>query len=136
MGYDNRFHIVQKYGTEEEINGKVYYPCEVIATYEACGLSRDAECSFRNPNHQTALTFFDTVFKGCDKGGKEIWECDYVTEDKYGKPLTEFTIPEAIEILREAERKEHYRRHTLLLGMLLAIDEAEWEGIRVLHYGH
>ena len=138
MGYDNSFHLVQKYTSKptEVVNGKTYYPVEVIATYEACGLSGDTELAFRDKNKATDLTFFDTFFKGWDKDGNEIWGCDYVTEDRYGEPLTEFTIPETIEILRKAERKEHYRRHTPLLGMLLAIDEAEWDTLRVLHYGH
>ena len=136
MGYDNRFHLVQKRNTVIEINEESYFVAEVIATYEACGLDWEAVDSFTNPEKKTDLAIFDTVFVGCDKDGKEIYNGKYVTEDKYGKPMTEFTIPEAIEILRKAERKEHYRRHTPLLGMLLAIDEAEWGDIRVLHYGH
>ena len=135
MGYDNRFHIVQKYGFETEVNGKVYYPCEMIATYEACGMAWEAEDAFRDKSKQTNLTFLDYEYKG-DENGHSIFHCEYVVEDKYGEPLTEFTIPEAIAILRKAERKEHYRRNTLLLGILLAIDETEWGDIRVLHYGH
>lgn len=137
MGYDNRFHIVQRYSKEfkTEINGKTYYPAEVIATYEACGMNRDAVWELRNRDKATDITFLDEVYKG-EKDGKSIYNCEYITEDCYGEPLTEFTIPEAIAILRKAERNEHYRRNVLLLGMLLAIDEAEWGDIRVLHYGH
>ncbi len=138
MGYDNRFHIVQKYDSEfkEEINGKTYYPCELIATYEACGMAWEAEDAFRDKKKATDLTFLDMVYKGCDEYGRDLYDVEYILKDPYGEPLTEFTIPEAIKILRDAERKEHYRRHTPLLGMLLAIDEAEWGDIRVLHYGH
>lgn len=137
MGYDNRFHLVQKYHDyPTELNGNAYYPAEVIATFEACGLDWEAEDKFRNPEKKTQLTFLDEIYKGCDDNGNELYECEYVLKDAYDRPLTEFTVPEAIEILREAERKEHYRRHTPLLGMLLAIDEAEWATLRVLHYGH
>jgi hypothetical protein len=138
MGYDNRFHLVQKYnyGIAEEIDGKHYFPAQVIATYEACGLNWEAEDAFRAEDKETNITFLDNVFKGCDEAGNEIYACEYVTKDAYDRPLTEFTIQEAIKILREAERKEHYRRNTILLGMLLAIDEDEWDTIRLLHYGH
>ena len=137
MGYDNKFYIVQRYSKDfkTEINGKTYYPAEVIATYEACGLSEYAELAFRDKNKATDITFLDEVYK-YEKDGKCIYNCEDITEDAYGEPLTEFTIPEAIAILRKAERNEHYRRNVLLLGMLLAIDEAEWGDIRVLHYGH
>ena len=139
MGYDNRFHLVQKYDNycvAEEIDGKYYFPAQVIATYEACGLDWEAEDAFKNEDKETNITFFDKVFKGQDEKGNDIYECEFITKDAYGRSLTEFTIQEAIKILREAERKEHYRRNTILLGMLLAIDEEEWDTLRLLHYGH
>ena len=64
-----------------------------------------------------------------------------ITEDRYGKPLTESDIKTVIDILEnDVAKGECYRRILPLLSTLKVLEEQRkesiWDDIVVLHYGH
>lgn len=60
-----------------------------------------------------------------------------VCRDKYGYPLKACTdLPSLIAWMKEEEKREHYRRLPLAVGLLENIDQEEWGNIQVISYGH
>lgn len=68
-----------------------------------------------------------------------IYSDDYdeheIVNDRYGKELTESSIPKVIAFLeKEIESGEDYRRIKPLLGLLKGFDMKQWKNLVCLHY--
>lgn len=116
MGYESRLYVIRKgSGALEDEDGKAW--AEVIATFNLCTVNIDF---FKYP--ATDSYIYD--------GGERV------VEDKYGDPLRELTIKEAIDEIELASIDEPYRRWNPVLGLLKGFNEHEWRDLRVLHYGY
>lgn len=129
MGYESRLFVVNK--TDMELDAymgsdlalKVKYRwAERLATFNMCCLGN--ECYPLWSGEATDCTF-------CDEGGNE-----YITKDRYGKPLTENTVKDTIDVLTKAYKAYPYRRLLPVIAYLKFIDESEWDNVVVLHYGY
>ena len=63
-------------------------------------------------------------------------EAGEIITDNYGDTPKCTDIDIVIKFLEEMESREHYRRSTMLLGLLKAIDPSEWDNIKVIHMGY
>ena len=63
-------------------------------------------------------------------------EADTIETDNYGDTPKCADIETVIQFLEEMEGTEHYRRATMLLGLLKSIDKSEWDNIKVIHMGY
>ena len=58
------------------------------------------------------------------------------TEDRYGEPIREIPLKDAIEIIESDVVDKDYRRYAPCLALMKAFDD-RWEGeLVVLHYGY
>ena len=124
MGYESKLYVVQKRTMVNE-EGKTY--AQVIAMFDM-GKYYSLSNVLRN-KPETNCYFY------ADDGNTQI------TEDRYGKPLTESDIKTVIDILeKDIAKGENYRRILPLLSTLKAfekqIQEGLWDDIVVLHYGY
>lgn len=126
MGYESIIYVVNKIGTfHEDINLRY---AEEIAKVDMRAIYPISDVLRKYPRTD--------CFIYADDGNTEI------TEDRYGKPLTEIPIPNLITIITdvmEVERgmgKETYRRYIPLLNLLKGFDLNEWEDLVALHYGY
>ena len=88
MGYESRLYVINKSTLTEDINGKKMYWAEVVATFNLCVAGTVIEmCEYP----ETDAYFYD---------GNTL-----VTEDKYGEPLKEVPVKDAIEIISKAANK-------------------------------
>ena len=126
MGYESKLFIVN---TKKRCvgfpnkQGKEY--AQIIATFDVC----------KFPMFQRLFTKETNYFIYADDGNTEI------TEDLYGKPLTEASVQEVIDCLNnfKVDDESYYQRRIIpLLDLLQACrdNESEWDGLAVLHYGH
>lgn len=118
MGYESKLYVVDKHDWKKFINEKWG---EVIAMFDLCGVPR--------------LNFSSYPATDCyivaDDGNTEI------KEDRYGDPLKEVPIQDAIEMIeRVIEKEEYYRRYKPCLDLLKGFNINDWENLIVLHYGH
>lgn len=122
MGYENRIYVVNKYkskGFEESV--KDYFACEVIATFNLCGI----DCDIRNKIE----SFPDT---DC-----YIWVNDTpITTDCYGRAIKEIPLKEAIKIFSYASAVHDYRRYEPCASLLRGFNPQEWDDLVVLSYGY
>ena len=124
MGYESKLYVVQKMGW---INEKKKTFAQVIAMFDMCQYYSLSNVLRDKP--ETNCYIYS------DDGESEI------TEDKYGRPLTESDIKTVIDILeKDIAKGENYRRILPLLSTLKAfekqIQEGLWGDIIVLHYGY
>lgn len=128
MGYESRLYVVEKSNHKTTVTEKIegveqereYVWAELLTTFDLCVLG--GECYKLWDRNCTDCSFYNGY--------------EYVTVDKYDKHLTETPLKEAIEILEQAERKQHYRRLLPVIAYLRFIDESEWDNVVVLHYGY
>jgi hypothetical protein len=57
-------------------------------------------------------------------------------EDKYGGPIREIPINDAIRIIEEAYMLDNYRRYAPCLALLKSLRDAFSNELVVLHYGY
>ena len=119
MGYESKLFIVEKSELVLEEVGKRF--AEVIAIYNASCFPAMAD-KLREAE-KTDCCIYD---------GDEM-----ILKDKYGKELTEASIPFVIDILEEELNKgEDYRRIKPLMYMLKGFEMEKWRELAVLHYGY
>lgn len=123
MGYDMRLYVVEKFdrtGYTEETKDKRI--AQVIASIELCGVDRYVDTLREAP----ATDCYINV------------DGDTCLEDKYGKPLTEVSIEEALGKLQQGFANTGYRRYQLAISMLQGFILAgmNTEDFVVLQYGH
>lgn len=126
MGYESRLYVVNKtdYGFEryfEDVDKELKY-AECIAQFELCKVY-DVSSKMRKYPDTDCYTY---------DGDEEV------IEDKYGSPLKEIPIADAIAIIEEEAESDGYayRRWKPCLGLLKGFDAGDWENLVVLHYGH
>lgn len=123
MGYESRLYIVEKFDTMIYDDKKRF--ARIIAMFDMCKFPALS-------NVMRYKTETDCYFYADDRNTR-------VTEDCYGKPLTEATIKSVIDVLeKEIENGESYWRIFPLLSMLKTIEERGFgnNDIVVLHYGY
>ena len=60
-----------------------------------------------------------------------------IVEDKYGDPLKEIPIADAIKMIKEESEKSEYRRLKPCLALLEGFDMSQWDDdLVVLHFGY
>ena len=117
MGYESKLYVVDKH--DWKFANKKWG--EVIAMFDLCSVPR--------------LNFSSYPATDCyiiaDDGNTEI------TEDRYGDPLKEVPIQDAINMIEKAiETEDYYRRYKPCLDMLKGFNPDNWGNLVVLHYGH
>lgn len=122
MGYESRLYIVNKSTSHDKINGKEMVYGEIIAIFN---LSKVYAVS----NEMTKYPITNAYIYADDGNTKII-------EDKYGKPLIEIPIADAIKILDYVSKTDHYRRYEPCLSLLKSFNLSEWQNLVVLHYGY
>jgi hypothetical protein len=117
MGYESKLYIVDK-REPEKTEGKRY--AQVITMFNMCKFdfgsifSKETDCYFY-----------------ADDGNTEI------IKDRYDDTLTEANIEDVIQYLEEYKNnQEYYRRVDPLLGLLKGFNPAEWDDLKILHYGY
>lgn len=124
MGYESKLYIVNK-GSLVDADGMKY--AQVVAMFDMC---KCPTTYVLVGNPKTDCYFY------ADDGNTRV------LEDCYGKPLTEATIEEVINLLEtDINNGEDYRRLFPLLSVLKTFKEQKDKGIWtdnlvVLHYGH
>ena len=113
MGYESRIYVVN-------VNKSISYG-EVIARFDLSKIGNGFSDLFKNP--------VDFHFYAED--GDTI-----ITKDSYGDEVKTASIQDVIEWLETKGREIHYRRIEPLIGLLKGFDFAEWEDLRVVHYGY
>ena len=122
MGYESRLYVVNKSTIHNKINGKEMIFAEIVAVFN---LSKVYEVSTKMTKYPAT-----NVYIYADDGDTEI------IEDRYGKPLTEIPIFDAIKILDDVSKTDRYRRYKPCLFLLKSFDLSEWQNLVVLHYGY
>lgn len=129
MGYESRLYVVDKDTKGLSVNmanGTLMRSSALLARFDLSCVGN--ECNeLWSSGKDTDCYVYD-----CKPDGNR----GYITQDCYGKPLTEHSVKDAIRILMSGEVAEHYRRYTAPIAYLMAIDESEWNDIVVLHYGY
>lgn len=123
MGYESKLCIVDKTNLREMVNGKSMWYSRVIATFDLGKVGRLSQefCEFPETN----------AYFYADDGNT------MVLSDRYGKPLKEVPLPNAIELLEEAfEYCFDKKRLTPCIELLKAFNSNQWNNLVVLHYGH
>ena len=120
MGYESRLVIVRK--SKLNADNKVVW-AEHIADVNLCVVG-NCVAKFR-AYPPTNCYFYD---RGVDEP---------IVEDMYGDKLNEIPLADAIQILEDAEKEEHYRRYVIAIGLLKSFTYDDWcDDIVVLHYGY
>lgn len=116
MGYESKLYVVDKHDWKG-CDGKWG---EVIASFDLC-------CVPINFAQYPATDCYIIA----DDGNTRI------IEDKYGDPLREIPIQDAIEMIEKVIKTgDYYRRYKPCLNLLKGFNINNWENLVVLHYGH
>ena len=116
MGYESKLYVVDKHDWKG-CDGKWG---EVIASFDLC-------CVPINFAQYPATDCYIIA----DDGNTRI------IEDKYGDPLREIPIQDAIKMIEKViETGDYYRRYKPCLDLLKGFNINNWENLVVLHYGH
>ncbi len=123
MGYESRLYVVRKSYLYRREDKKQWG--EVIAVFN---LSKAPAVS-----NEMKLYSATDVYIYDDNGNTEI------IMDRYGKPLAEIPLDDAIWLLERAEKAEQihmHRRYEPCIAMLKAFRNEGWGNLVVLHYGY
>ena len=116
MGYESRIYVMNRMENKE--SGYVG-ACE-IAQFEMCKMGYDSGF------YELFTTPIDFDLVVVD---------DFTREDCYGDHCKSASVKTVAAWLREELKRSDYRRLKPLLGFLEAIDEEQWNDIRVVHFG-
>ncbi len=121
MGYESRIYIIEKSNVINEDGrwGRDLARFDLGKVYALSDILRDKPAT--------------DCYIYADDGDTRI------VEDRYGKPLTEVSIPEAIEALETAkERGEECREIPALIAALKVFNyhRERYKTLAVLHYGY
>lgn len=121
MGYESRIYIVRKTEVHAESIGMKWG--DTLACFDLGKVYRLSNLLREKPN--------TGYYVYADNGN------DQIIEDQYGKPLTEVSIPEAIQAIEAAIADgEESLGLPPLLAALKAFDEKWYRHLAVLHYGY
>lgn len=121
MGYESRLYVVNR--VEIKFNGELYRVWgEKLARFDMCCIG------LYNPEFVFATPIdFPIEY---DDNDEEVYD------DMYGKRCGMASVSAVISAIEALEEREHYRRFKPLLGFLKALDESEWDDLRVVHFGY
>lgn len=120
MGYESRLYVVNR--RELKWDGKL------LGIYRDMIAKFDMSCVGWNPEHIfTTPIDFPIEY---DENDEEVYD------DMYGKRCGMTSVSAVISAIEALEEREHYRRFKPLLGFLKALDESEWDDLRVVHFGY
>ena len=161
MGYETRAFIVKRYDfSSREVKGKKFFHGEDIAMIYLCkcggGKFVDLMSKYKKDPLNIALWKFghngvgqkewdelqnsDLWKNGWEDRLTEAFYNEDITEDKYGSAPVSIPAKEALEALKEDNKKEPYRRYIVLIAMLESIlaefSEHEVKEMYVVTYGH
>jgi hypothetical protein len=125
MGYESKLIVIQKssFGASVDYNNKKW--AEKIAEVRLCVV--DNEVFSKIQNYPITKSYYYEHSVG-----------NPILEDMYGVELREIPLNDCITILENADKKDHYRRYTIALGLLKSFSTNDWRDgeIVVLHYGY
>lgn len=113
MSYESRLYIVDKMPTNY---------AQKIAMFDLCCVP---PCS--NKFREYPATELNVYIDNGDVP---------TTEDKYGEPIKEIPINDAIRIIEDAYMLDNYRRYAPCLALLKSLRDAFSSELVVLHYGY
>lgn len=120
MGYESRIYIIEKSNVINEDGrwGQVLAHFDLGKVYALSDILREKPAT--------------DCYVYADDGDTRI------VEDRYGKPLTEVSIPEAIEALKTAMEHEECRGIPPLIAALKSFyfNRRRYKELAVLHYGY
>lgn len=120
MGYESRLYVVNR--RELRWDGKL------LGIYRDMIAKFDMSCVGWNPEHIFTIPIdFPIEY---DENDNEVYD------DMYGKRCGMASVSAVIAVIEALEEREHYRRFKPLLGFLKALDESEWDDLRVVHFGY
>lgn len=128
MGYESLLYVVEKsskkYLIGETINNKEMHYASLIASFDLSKCYLVSDKMRKYPETDSYIY--------ADDGNTKI------IEDRYGEPLKEIPLANAIEIIYNAEIVEEYRRYAPCLALLESLQKhkKKWDEIVVLHYGY
>ena len=132
MGYESKIYIVERSEYTDKKTGKLYVSALKIASCDLCVMGNNSAFYgvFDRPID------FDMFLPGVDEHGREIME--FSRSDCYGETLKMCDLPALLDVLKQAEAREHYRRLPPLIAMLQAfVDGAEeWGKLKAVRYAH
>lgn len=125
MGYESKLIVIKKssLGADVDCNNKEW--AEKIAEVRLCVV--DDEVFSKIQNYPITNSYYCEHLVG-----------NPILEDAYGVQLREIPLNDCITILENADKKDHYRRYTIALGLLKSFSTNDWRDgeIVVLHYGY
>lgn len=132
MGYESRIYIMLRAEYTNKKTGKKLVSALEVAQFELCVMGENK--AFYNVFDREID--FDMYLPGVDDQGREIME--FTRSDCYGDPLKMCDLSALLDVLKQAEAKEHYRRLPPLIAMLQAfVDGAEeWGELKAVRYAH
>lgn len=132
MGYESKIYIVNRSTYKNPKTEKTLISALEIASFDLCVMGNNS--AFYGVFDREID--FDMYMPGVDEQGREIME--FTRFDCYGEHLKMCELSALLDVLKQAEEKEHYRRLPPLIAMLQAfIDGAgEWGDLRAVRYAH
>lgn len=125
MGYESKLIVIQKssLGASVDYNNKEW--AEKIAEVRLCVVDNEVFSKIRNYPITNSYYYEHLVENP-------------ILKDMYGSELREIPLNDCITILENADKKDHYRRYTIALGLLKSFSANDWRDgeIVVLHYGY
>ena len=124
MGYESKLYVISKGCIDRKFGEKTMTYAGIVASFDLCKVGIDF-------SKYPPTKYFIYAEDGDDE----------TIEDKYGDPLRELTLEEAVKEIEKAMDKEpSYRRWKPCLAMLREFRDAnksEWDNdLAVLHYGY
>ena len=122
MAYESRILVVNKFdskGFDKEV--KDFFACEEITRFNLCRIDND-------------ILLKVIAFPPTDC---YIWEDGKPTaKDRYGDPIREIPLKEAVKIFTYASAVHDYRRYEPCASLLRGFNTSEWGDLVVLYYGY
>lgn len=130
MGYESRIYIADVH------NGRFPF-VEIIACVKMSKMGCEFSRLFTGelPTQFYPIDYSDHYEDPKTGDAIEADACP-IQKDSYGDTPKCSDIDTVIQFLEDAEAHDHYRRSTLLLGLLKSIDPSEWQNIKVIHMGY
>ncbi len=120
MGYEVKYHIIEKKTELKGIHGKYY--SQDIAVFDLC---KADNVTYKTKKYPITNSY--------------IYDTDGNTEliyDEYGDELHEIPLLDMIQIIEDAMKDDEYRRFKPFLNLLKSFNNSDWHNVVILHYGY
>ena len=124
MGYESKLVVVEKSKLSPFVEGGKTW-AEKIAEVRLCKIHYNVLKKIRE--YPVASCYY-----------YEHGIADGILEYFYCRELTEVPLKDMIEILKDAEAMDNYRRYKIAIGLLESFNDDDWDtnDIVVLHFGY